>query len=1211
MTLRAWLTSLLGLLAIILLALPMRATHAGTRPELRVYACEDDGSGQCRRSTPPFDSCGGWAGWKIPFLDPNGGPFTAQESDFSGQAGERTLQCAIFGGNGGLAIRSINKGQCQTTTDTSSGPDAFNRLCTGTDSMPPKQMGCSKTAVGNPVVGNPVNCAPSVGNKYEVALDYVGTGPFPLRLERYYNSGGTRFFPGSSNQAFAMSNWRHSYERGISFMVRQGISFARVDRQDGKSIYFTLVGGTWTPGEPDITERLEQAVENAQTVWKFTNVDDEVERYDVQTGRLLSITNRAGLTQSVLYDTHNRVASVTDPFGRALTFSYGAANCSGDRCVASVQDPSGNLIQYGYDTLSLFGGSFTRLRTVTYPGTATPRTYNYDDANNPVVLIEIIDENGTSYANWTYDGSARGTLSQHAGGAEKVTMQYLDDNSVQITATISAGATPVNRVNTYQYQTIQGVQRLTAITGDACPSCGPKTIQYDPNGLGFVFQTTDWNNNVTKYFREDPNHVDLETSRTEALGTPQERTITTAWHQTFRLPILITEPGRTTAMAYDATTGNLLTRTMTDTASTKSRTWTYTYYPNNRQVFTIDGPRTNVTDVTTYTYYANDDPDLGKRGNIATITNALNHITQITAYNAHGQPTTIIDPNGLTTTLEYDLRQRLKSRKVGDEITTYDYDFVGQLIKVTMPDGSFLNYTYDAAHRLTEIDDSLPNPNRIVYTLDAMGNRTLEQVFASTGALVQTHSRFYNTSNRLEQDIAALNPSTGVTPITRYTYFDQGNLNTITDPLNLVTTNDYDALNRLKSVTDPNMGLVKYEYNALDQMFRVTDPRNVITTYTYDALNNLTQLQSPDTGTTQYPDYDEAGNLKTQIDAKGQTTTYTYDALNRAASISYTTDPSLNVIFTYDQGTNGIGRLTGVTDSTGTISYAYDPKGRLTSETRVINGITYVTGYSYDTAGRLTGITYPSGRQVTYTLDALGRIYAITTTKDGTPQTVLSNADYHPFGPLRAFTFGNGQNYIRGIDQNGRIYGYTLGSQAFELRFDDGSRVRSITDHADSTNTNAYDYDTLDRLTQATLPSTVFLYSYDAGGNRLSRTVGTARETYIYGLPPNPDNRLSTLTSATGQVRNFVYDDNGSTKDDAVKQFTYDARGRLIQTNSSLGAVQYGVNSLGQRIRKTSTLGDTVYHYDSGGRLIAETSAGGTVRTEYIYLNDIPVAVIK
>jgi YD repeat-containing protein len=120
--------------------------------------------------------------------------------------------------------------------------------------------------------------------------------------------------------------------------------------------------------------------------------------------------------------------------------------------------------------------------------------------------------------------------------------------------------------------------------------------------------------------------------------------------------------------------------------------------------------------------------------------------------------------------------------------------------------------------------------------------------------------------------------------------------------------------------------------------------------------------------------------------------------------------------------------------------------------------------------------------------------------------------------------------------------------------------------------------------------------------------VGAANETYTYGTT---NNRLSSLTPLTGPVRNFVNDANGSTTNDAINQFTFDARGRLVQANTSVGTVQYRVNSLGQRIRKTSTSADTVYHYDSGGRLIAETSASGVVRAEYIYLNDIPVAVVR
>ena len=130
-------------------------------------------------------------------------------------------------------------------------------------------------------------------------------------------------------------------------------------------------------------------------------------------------------------------------------------------------------------------------------------------------------------------------------------------------------------------------------------------------------------------------------------------------------------------------------------------------------------------------------PDLGKRGNVASITNAANHTTYITDYNPHGQPTRIVDPNGVVTVLTYDPRMRLTSRTVGNEATVFGYDPVGQMTSVNLPDGARLIYTYDAAHRLTAINDH--KGNRIDYTLDAMGNRITEKTKDPGGDLSRQH----------------------------------------------------------------------------------------------------------------------------------------------------------------------------------------------------------------------------------------------------------------------------------------------------------------------------------------------------------------------------------------------------------------------------------------------------------------------------------------
>ena len=178
--------------------------------------------------------------------------------------------------------------------------------------------------------------------------------------------------------------------------------------------------------------------------------------------------------------------------------------------------------------------------------------------------------------------------------------------------------------------------------------------------------------------------------------------------------------------------------TITGTA----RTWRYTYTTYGR-VLTATDPNNRVT---TTSYHADNDPNLGKRGNVASITNAANHTTFITDYNPHGQPTRIVDPNGVVTVLTYDPRMRLTSRTVGNEATVFGYDPVGQMTSVNLPDGARLTYTYDAAHRLTAINDH--KGNRIDYTLDAMGNRITEKTKDPGGVLVGNIARVIDALNQ-------------------------------------------------------------------------------------------------------------------------------------------------------------------------------------------------------------------------------------------------------------------------------------------------------------------------------------------------------------------------------------------------------------------------------------------------------------------------------
>jgi len=1077
-----------------------------------------------------------------------------------------------------------------------------------------------------PTCANPIGVA--IGNKIQVELDYRGTGSFPLVFERVYDSTDGEF------QRLGRK-WRHSYERRL--IAPPGAVIVKAVRGDGPVLdFYRLNTGLYAP-DLDLAHRLVRIADAGNTTlgWELTDqANESVESYSAA-GRLMSITTRSGLTQTLTYSDGTAtppnggviegtaialpaglLLSVTDPFGRSLGFGY-----DGYSHIVRMTDPSGGDYLYAYDPQ-------WNLTTVTYPD-GRVRSYHYNEldyagtASALGLLTGITDENSDRFATFWYDATNRAYRSEHAGGANRFDLTLNADQSVTTTS-------PLGAQSTYSFANVQGVPKATAVVGAVCPSCGPAAATYDNQGN--ATSRTDWNGNRTDYTYDLARN--LETSRTEGLTssgttTPQSRTITTEWHPTLRLPARVAEPLRITTYVYngdggaqcgykaDNTTlvpGVVCTKTVQATGDASgsqrlsatptgaARAWNYTYNANG-QVLTVDGPRTDVSDVTTYTYYANDDPDLGKRGNVATITNAAGHVTQIAAYNAHGQPTTLVDPNGLTTTLAYDLRQRLTSRSVGGETTGYEYDGVGQLTKVTLPDASFLSYSYDAAHRLTGMQDNLGN--RIAYTLDAMGNRTQEQVFDPASNLAQTRSRVYSNLNRLFQEIGAAGQ------VTEYAYDDQGNVTSVKDPLNHTTANAYDALNRLAQVTDPNLGVTAYGYNGLDALTSVTDPRSLITGYTVDGLGNLTQQTSPDTGTT-VNTYDSAGNLLTQTDAKSQVTTYVYDALNRVTSITF--HDGSKQTYGYDQGANGLGRLTSITETdpalqvTNQIAYGYDLHGRVTSEARTLGGQTYVTAYSYDSAGRMSGMTYPSGRSVAYTFDGLGRISQISTTGGNENGVVVQGVAYQPFGGVKAFTFGNGQVYTRTVDQDGRISSYTLGASHFDIAFDAASRITGIAELGNPSNANTYGYDLLDRLTSATVPSNGYTYSYDAVGNRLTKLAGASVDNYAYSPTSN---RIASITPTSGPARSFVFDANGSTTADGVNTYAYDARGRMVQATSSIGATSYQVNALGQRVRKTNTLGDTVFHYDMRGHLIAETDPGGATKREYIYLGDMPVGVVQ
>lgn len=1006
---------------------------------------------------------------------------------------------------------------------------------------------------------HPINVL--AGNKIlEVPL-YRGKGVFPIEVTRRYNSyahlGG--YLPGTGPGFFRQEpNWRMSYDISVVDAPNEPVPGAYVWRPDGRVLFFTKVGSDYV-ADNDINLKLERTSnQGVWTGWRVTNERDEIEVVDTQ-GYLQSVTNRAGLSHTFTYDGSGRVIGIAHSFGHQVTLTQTTVP-------TSMVIPGGGTYSFGYDALQ-------NLASITFPD-LTQRTFVYANTQYPRAVTSQLDENAVTHGIYNYQADGKVYSSELAGGVSKYSVVYTSPTRSTVTD-------PLLKVRTYDHSQLIGTPKATAQSSPDV-NCGGmyKSRQYDARG----------NSSTLVDFSDVPtlrsfNARNLIESKTDASGTAVARTTTTQWHPTFRLPTQIDEPGKRTTLSYDAQ-GNVLTRTELDTNTSESRTWTYTYNTSG-QVLTADGPRTDVYDITSYSYYTCTTG--GACGQLQTVTDPLGHVTTYQTYNAHGQPLQIIDPNNVWTTLTYDGRQRLASRTVGGETTTYSYWPTGLLKRVTQPDGSYLEYSYDNAHRLTQIVDG--ENNRIVYTLDNMGNRTKEERFDPSNTLSFAQNRTYDQLNQLNKVIGAANT---VAVTTTLGYDNNGNQTTTAAPLGRNTTNAYDALNRLKQVTDAANGVTQYGYNALDQLISVTDPRNLVTSYQVNAFGDVTQLTSPDTGVTQYQ-YDAAGNRTQQTDARSKVAVSTYDAKNRVIGITYADQI---ISFGYDAGTYGKDRLSSIIDGSGSTSWTYTPQGRVATRTQVMGTMTKTVSYVYDTSGRLQSLTLPSGAIVTYGYTQ-GRVSGVAVNSS----VVTSGVLYEPFGSTRGWAWGNGTFAIRSYTTDGNVS--QIDSNGLKTySYDNAFRITGITDAQDATRSWTYGYDLLDRLTSATRTGQTQGWTYDGNGNRLSET-GTTPSTFTVSSASN------RLTAVSGTVsRTYGYDAAGNTTADGGRTFTYNDAGRMTTYVKDAVTTTLTYNALGQRVTKSNVSGTHYFVYDESGHLLGEYDASGAVFQETVWMGDIPIAAL-
>jgi RHS repeat-associated protein len=431
--------------------------------------------------------------------------------------------------------------------------------------------------------------------------------------------------------------------------------------------------------------------------------------------------------------------------------------------------------------------------------------------------------------------------------------------------------------------------------------------------------------------------------------------------------------------------------------------------------------------------------------------------------------------------------------------------------------------------------------------------------------------------------------------------------------------------------------ITTYRYTVLDSLTSVTQGSQT-RTYLYDALGRLQSATTPEAGTVcfgtlsgstcQANGYDSFDNLLYRTDARGVQTNYNYDGLNRLHQIAYTvgsTGVPATPTVTFAYGTSPAqfnnGRLITMTDGAGAETYTYNNLGHLTQLQKVISGVTYTIGYSFNIAGEVTQLTYPSGRVVQQSFDAVGRLCEIAsvTTGCGNASSPYATAfTYNNASQVTAFSYGNGIATTIGYSpdrlQLTSIKYVKSTTTLLNLTYAYGSagvnngQISGITDAVDNGRSVSYGYDPLARLStavttgSANYPQWGLSMSYDRYGNRAAQTVtaGTG--------PSNPVG----MDVSTNHIVGLGYDANGNITNDGSNTLVYDAENRTISTTSSSSSGTYTYDGSSLRIKKVAGGTTTVYVF-SGSKVIAEYENGASPATpsrEYVYSGSALLAKI-
>lgn len=931
-------------------------------------------------------------------------------------------------------------------------------------------------------------------------------------------------------------------------------------------------------------------------------------------GRLATVTENAHTdaaggrrAMSYGYDAAGRLSSVTDPRGNATTFVHTAA-ADGNR-LTRVTDRRTGAWTFEYNAAGTKDSSANSLTKVTSP-TASVTTYE----------LSPRDEVGSGDRRIT-GGNIRWITD--AGHDVPVTSRY-DWVQNRLVATTNGVGVSTN----YEYNDLGLVTRVVEpATNDAARTDLPSGAA--TTGVESLIEWTFTQRYPSDKCTDPP--ADAAGTKVSKVGTCYA--VADMTRTTFAANFSLQR--RVTDFDVDTATGNLRSVTQRfnpdGTANaTKDRTTAFTHYTSGA-LKTVNGPRTDVTDVTTYGDLA--DAAYGgydRTGQPRRIVDALGNLKTF-EYRPYGQIGKVIDRDSRTTLNRYDGRDNLVS--VVDPAggtDSYAYDANDAKTRETTSRGAVTVWCYDTGGLVVKV--SKPGT--------ALGAPTVDPCAAAN-----VNTRLTGRTESLTSYFLDGTKSREVDPMgaaTDYAYYANRALKTTTDDtgagaVRAVTDHVYDAAGRVKLVRGPVVNAAGHRpethttytpAGSVATKRQTTSAGGLSTTlFAYNPHNETIQTKGPrvldgvtaEERNTLSP-FGEVEKVERLSKVPGQaarwiTTSYAFDQGGHQLSSTQATgtDGTLRSSYRFDATGQMVEQTEDQTNPGHTVSYEYTGEGQQKKRIDKVNGTpTRTSEYAYNADSTqqslvvtdhvkgttLASCNYEAGAAPATGYDADGNLL-VSRTVSGTTGCASGTT-------LRRQTFAyDARNYVETTSQTVRAPSGTqvTRNQAFTYNADgdpltathDGRSIRytysaagwleSMTDWRDKTSSITY------------FPS----------GSPKSHTIGgAAAGTFAY----HPDGSVSNLTwrttNATASLlrahSNLVYDEGGLRRSESVEvtwpigtvkptgartaSYEYDLLDRLTSWTSPF--VENGGTAQPQ----------TAYTLDDGGNITKETvQAGPTVRS--------------